>query len=267
MKQFIVNTRLGRALLLTRNRLEIIIDSIRLDQSTGTKINDELGRVLVTNLCLPNKIFVDAGAHLGSVTSAAIHNTPSIKTILIEPIPDKVKNLQRNFKKSEIINCALGDLECETIFYVNKKITAESSLIAPMKEQSKFLEIKVTVRKLDNIINNPRDIDLIKIDVEGSELSVLRGASSIINYNRPTILFESFKKKDDTIELIWKHLSDIKYSIIPPNKLAHNYPGMSLCSFSESHFHPRLSTNYFAVANERREEIRDRARKILNILV
>jgi len=42
---------------------------------------------------------------------------------------------------------------------------------------------------------------------------------------------------------------------------------MSLEAFNDGHLYPRRTTNYFAVARERREEVRDRARVVLGIRV
>ena len=52
------------------------------------------------------------------------------------------------------------------------------------------LKQNITCRKLDNLFKNKKNIQLIKIDVEGKELQVLLGAKNILFYNRPIILFE-----------------------------------------------------------------------------
>ena len=43
---------------------------------------------------------------------------------------------------------------------------------------------------LDNLVQPDRRIDFIKLDVEGHESGVLRGAKNLFQRDRPTILFE-----------------------------------------------------------------------------
>ena len=63
---------------------------------------------------------------------------------------------------------------------------------------------------------------------------------------------------------MWEFFANNKYEIFVPNRVAHNDPRLTMKGFSESHIYPRRTTNYFAVPIERRAEIRDLARKILN---
>ena len=67
---------------------------------------------------------------------------------------------------------------------------------------------------------------------------------------------------DNAKEALWQQLAGQSYAVLIPNRVAHNDPGLSQNGFVESHLYPRRTTNYFAIPNERRIEIRDRARKI-----
>jgi hypothetical protein len=58
----------------------------------------------------------------------------------------------------------------------------------PKSEEIK--EIKVQVRKLDDILSRAKKIDLIKIDVEGAEYDVLQGATNILKEDKPVLIFE-----------------------------------------------------------------------------
>jgi hypothetical protein len=48
----------------------------------------------------------------------------------------------------------------------------------------------VTVRRLDEIIPEDVSIEFIKIDVEGAEAAVLRGASNLLRSQQPVVVFE-----------------------------------------------------------------------------
>ena len=51
-------------------------------------------------------------------------------------------------------------------------------------------QIKVETKKLDDLITDDVQINFIKIDVEGGELDVLKGAKGVIKKNKPIIIFE-----------------------------------------------------------------------------
>ena len=96
---------------------------------------------------------------------------------------------------------------------------------------------------------------------------MLRGAEKLLVAARPTILFESGPEEvlGQGKEAMWRFLDERGYKLFAPNRLAHDAPPLTLDGFLDSHFYPRRTTNYFAVAEERRDEIRARARVILRI--
>jgi hypothetical protein len=70
-----------------------------------------------------------------------------------------------------------------------------------------------------------------------------------------------------TKDALWQWFADRDYAVVVPNRVAHDDPGLSRDGFVESHLYPRRTTDYFAVAKERRAEVRERARAILNVRV
>jgi hypothetical protein len=128
----------------------------------------------------------------------------------------------------------------------------------------------VPIKRLDDLVTS-NDIDVIKIDVEGAELGVLLGSPNILRNIRPTIMFESGPERDDglgyTKTALYQFLSSNEYAILIPNRVAHDDAGLTQDGFIESHLHPRRTTNYFAIPQELRVKIRDRARNVLRICV
>ena len=269
MKEMIVGTSVGSLAQTARNVVQLLRAAYRSPESIGTLANDQLATSLITGLCLPSKGFIDVGAHIGSVMSAVIRRDPSIKVYAFEPIKEKADSLRRRFPTVELHQCALGETDGEATFFVNMERSGYSSLGRPTISKG-VTEIKVPLRKLDTLISS-RDVDALKIDVEGAELGVLRGGGDLIARNRPLIMFESGPTSDDGLgyskESMWQWLAERNFEIVLPNRVAHNGPGLTLDGFIEAHFYPFRTLNYFAIPNERRIEIRDRARCLLKILI
>jgi FkbM family methyltransferase len=269
MKRIILGTSVGRLALSARESIDYAIVALTRPEAVGTVANDYLAGFLTCRLCKPAKTFVDVGAHIGSVVDRVSYYCSTSKIIAFEAIPEKVDHLRRKFSHVECHACALGDSEGEASFFVNDKKSGYSSLGKPSdSDKSKVIEIIVELKKLDSLISS-HEVDVIKIDVEGAELGVLRGGERLVAESRPTIVFESGPPSDNglgyTKESLWCWFADRDYAVLVPNRVAHNDPGLSQDGFVESHLYPRRTTNYFAVPNERRIEVRDRARDLLKI--
>ena len=208
-------------------------------------------------------------AHIGSIIAEVMRNCPAARIVAIEAIPAKIESLRRKFPAVAFHFLALGESEGETSIFVHTKQSGYSSLGRPADAAaSGIVELKVPLKCLDGLIA-AEGIDVIKIDVEGAELGVLRGSEQIVAKSRPSIMFESGPPAEDgleyTKEAIWQWFAERNYAVLVPNRVAHVDPGLSQAGFVESHLYPRRTTNYFAIATERRAEIRDRARAALGI--
>ncbi len=264
-KQLLLTTSLGNFFLNTKDKIGLIKSVFTSSESLGTKSNDILSTQLITQICQSNKVFIDIGAHIGSIISEVKKHDNSIKIIAVEPIPEKVANLKKYFPYVEIYEYALGDENTNITFYINKKYSGYSSVLKPNNTNNNNIEeITVSLKRLDDI-SQFENIDAIKIDVEGNELNVIKGAKDTINKNRPIIMFESALGEDKINEELFDIFSSLEYRIHLPNRLAHNDNGLSKSGFIDAHVYPRYSSNFFAVPSERRIEFRDKARKILQI--
>jgi FkbM family methyltransferase len=270
MKQQLLGSPFGRLALSVRDKFEIVRTACLEPEQVGALANDQLATRLGTTLCRPGLTFVDVGAHIGSFVAEVAHNDASIRIVAIEAVPDKAMHLQRKFPFAEVHACAVGEATGNAPFFVNLRAPGLSSLQKAAAGATDIAEITVPIRTLDGIVG-PAGIDVMKIDVEGAELGVLRGGAKILDTSRPTIMFESGPPADGALRESKQALHDLlsshDYATLVPNRVAHNDAGLTSDQFVESHVYPRRTTNYFAVARERRIEIRDRARRILGVAV
>lgn len=139
-------------------------------------------------------VFVDIGAHIGRFS--ALMAAGGSKVISLEASKYNFDQLERNIKfnqfqeKITAINIGCSDKNGEHIFYFGGLNEGANSLDKIEGAKSE----KIKVRKLDKIINDlcvkPENISLIKIDVEGAEMRVLKGAENILKGGSPTLLIE-----------------------------------------------------------------------------
>lgn len=112
---------------------------------------------------------------------------PSVKTILFEPDPREYAALKTKSKKETIVlNSALSDSIREVDFHLCKKQQVSSVYLPNFSFLNKFYDpkrfevvetIKIKADTLDSQLmkNNIKEIDFVKVDAQGYELSILQG--------------------------------------------------------------------------------------------
>jgi len=268
LKQLLIGTAAGRFAMHARETLTLWRTIRTSPGFAATLLSEQCAMRLLTMLCKPGATFVDVGSHYGSVIAAVMDRNASIKVIAIEAIPAKVQNLRRKFPQVQIHACAAGETDGEVEFFVDQQEPDCSTLGKPTGEhESHVLSIKVPMRRLDGLIP-AADVDVMKIDVIGAELGVVRGASDLIARCRPLIVFESGPATNDglgyTKQALWEWFTDHQYQIVVPSRVPHDAPPLTCDGFLESHFYPMRTINYCAIPSERRIEIRDRAREVVD---
>lgn len=141
---------------------------------------------------------IDVGGHVGYLTLLMARTVgPKGKVVTFEPMPETYQVLKENvslngLKNVKLEQAAVGESETigSLIFEANQQLTWTPSATAyGVRGESKSLSVPVT--SLDHYVGNtglhPR---LIKVDVEGAELDVLRGARRVLREDGPTVLVE-----------------------------------------------------------------------------
>jgi FkbM family methyltransferase len=169
--------------------LTCVSDLLELVPEYEQEVFDKLFKVL-----RPGSVFIDVGAHIGrySFPIAKLVGENGL-VIAIEPDPLAFKALLMGVRLNSLrnvlaLNIALGDSEGKAIL-CQKLVTATSSIVEFDKCQ-RFVE--VPLKRLDSVVEELRlkCVDAIKIDVEGAEIQVLKGA---VNTIEPSIAFTRFK--------------------------------------------------------------------------
>jgi FkbM family methyltransferase len=135
---------------------------------------------------------VDVGCHTGAILKEMLHFAPAGTHYAFEPIPELYRGLRSSFPGVKVFNLALSDAAGETSFQHVTSNPAYSGLRRRRYDRPAESVKEITVRtdRLDDVIPHGVPVHFIKIDVEGGELQVLRGALGTIRRNRPIVVFE-----------------------------------------------------------------------------
>lgn len=146
--------------------------------------------VLIASTVGPNELCVDVGANVGSVTRTITRVAPDIRHVLVEPLPDLAARLADEFPTCEVHAVALSDHEGSVDFTRNLDRPTRSGIDpGQTKAGQRTEQITVPITTLDALLAG-RNPCFVKIDVEGAELDVLRGASHTLEQARPLVVFE-----------------------------------------------------------------------------
>jgi FkbM family methyltransferase len=159
-------------------------------------------------------VFVDVGAHVGyySLLAAKLVGE-SGKVVAVEPNPPTIVRLEKDialnpFKNILVQKVACTDKETTLKFY---QASLENSGNSSMSQGNAKDGKEITVRgvPLDKIVEDLgiKRVDMVKIDVEGGEMSVLGGMTNIIATYHPKFAIDL---KDDLLKNMGSSLAAAK---------------------------------------------------------
>lgn len=187
---------------LHMNLKELIRESLiffHLDLTKNLKY-DRLTKSIMKKNIEPGNNCIDIGCHKGEILNLILKYSPQGNHYAFEPIPYLYKDLKTNFgSRVQVLPYALSDTNGTTNFQLVKNAPAYSGIKIRKYDiaDPEIEEIEVEMKRLDDIIPQDTAIDFMKIDVEGGEFSVLKGAKKTLIKNKPILLFECGKGASD----------------------------------------------------------------------
>ena len=161
---------------------------------------------------------VDIGANVGTFTVELQKN--SKRVICIEPLKENIHYLKYLIKKNvKIYNFALSNKDNSDYLYIPKINNNFNYALATLNYKNiiNFKDIKlvkIKIKKFDKLFfysNSKKNIDFIKIDVEGHELEVLKGMKKFLKNNKPIFLVEIEKKHNFNYNKVFKFFTERNY--------------------------------------------------------
>lgn len=140
----------------------------------------------------PDSNAIDVGAFVGELTRPMIVFAPRGRHWAVEPQPVFAHRLRTEFPGVTVLELALGDAEGTVDFTLALDDPAYSGFKVQLypRADEKTRTIRVRVARLDDVIPRDAPVAFVKIDVEGAELMVLRGARETLRRHRPVVVFE-----------------------------------------------------------------------------
>ncbi|MEQ1949064.1 MAG: FkbM family methyltransferase [Bryobacteraceae bacterium] len=198
---------------------------VRVEVQPGVNLlldpNDYLGRQVlisgswqsdvwksISDRLVPGAVYFDVGAHIGYDTlRGSVLVGQAGKVVAFEPNPNTLALLRDNVSASRAANVvvepfACGDKDGTLTLYdsTNSGNSGASSLsMANADQQSvgSLPSFMVRVRRIDDVAKELgiTRLDLMKVDVEGAEYMVLRGAEATLRRFHPKVVLEIIPKQ------------------------------------------------------------------------
>lgn len=188
------------------HQLDIIFDTAHSTQrfmysvlARGQTCDPPLCRALLEPL-QPGDTFLDIGSHVGYLSLLALQEVgPSGRVFAFEPNPETFRILTLNALINRAghlhaLNCALSDRSGTATFHVNETAEGMSSLHDGRDETRPdyrdLRPIQVMTATLDELdaLDLFDKVRVVKIDVEGFEMNVIRGGLGFFQRHRPEVV-------------------------------------------------------------------------------
>jgi FkbM family methyltransferase len=196
------------------------------------------------------RFVIDVGANVGQTLETFLSWWPSARCLSLEPLPDAFAELQGVVSKysgrAEAINCGVGSKPGKLGLNASKTQSTTSSFNKlnksaetaqahhGLRSTPSFLElgaednyeVEVSVAKLDDILTsfknksatwfNENGVDIFKIDTQGWELEVLRGATEVLKRTKVVLTewqFDDIYGQPPPLHELDKILSDAGFRL------------------------------------------------------
>jgi FkbM family methyltransferase len=158
------------------------------------RIYDYLTEEVIRAAVKPDSMCVDVGCNEGFILRMMSEHAPLGAHLAFEPIPRLYEQVKAHFASTpvRVYNLALAEAPGRSTFWH----VAASSGYSSLKPRSlpnprwETERLEVAVETLDRMVKPDEHVTLVKIDVEGAELQVMRGGRETLRRCRPLVVFE-----------------------------------------------------------------------------
>jgi FkbM family methyltransferase len=156
----------------------------------------------IRKLLKPHQAVIDVGANVGHILLLLCDIVPPSRLFAFEPTPISFRRLKENWllnnwPVNNLYEIAVGEVEAN--MYIDDSRNPQTT--NALHEHANAKDVSIKVIPLDSLFHlwHGLEIGLLKIDVEGFERAVFRGAVELLRKNPPRLLmFESLQGELDS---------------------------------------------------------------------
>jgi len=197
---------------------------------------------IIQALARPNAVYFDVGANIGLMALPVLQREPQCRVVSFEPSPNVLPFLRQTITECKdrdrwtLIPKAVSSKSGNVTFSISNQAESLFDGIQPTQRVATVGQVEVDMTTLDDTwreLSCP-SISHMKIDVEGGELDVLRGARECIRNERPTILLEwnteNLSAYESSPSLLIDFAQEMNFQILAVPTLAevHTAPQLAL---------------------------------------
>jgi FkbM family methyltransferase len=163
-------------------------------------------------------VFIDVGANVGTTMLDFLAVAPpAMRYLGFEPNPHCVAFLQGIIERNKLAPCSLSPVGLADSHAVAKlhllparPADSAATMLDSLRPQETFETIEIPIRRFDALRESlgVADIALVKIDVEGAELEVLRGMAESLAAEKPPVLCEVLHADAHVDEMVYRARTD-----------------------------------------------------------
>jgi FkbM family methyltransferase len=171
-------------------------------------------------------VIVDIGANIGyyALQEARLVGDKG-RVYAIEPVPENVELLKKNielnnYSNIEVFQLAVGAVNKTDYVYISNCRNTASMI----KTQASIDRASVQVTTLDKFLENKPSPNLIRMDVEGYEVEIVKGMTKLLEANKPLKLivelhplyYVTKEKRKDFLKALKESRFQVKWAIYEP---------------------------------------------------
>lgn len=154
----------------------------------------------------PGEVVLDCGANVGVFTRFAL-NAGARLVVAIEPAPDNLECLRRNFRNEIeqrrviLVPKGVWDREDTLELRVDPENQAADTFVIPL--QSATGSVRVPLTTIDHLVSELAldRVDFVKMDIEGAEVRALQGARETLQRFHPRMSLSVYHQDDHPVEV------------------------------------------------------------------
>lgn len=212
--------RSGQHVLTTIHGVKLLIDPVQ-DRGVEASLYEtgtyEKGTIHFMKTQLKSgDTFLDIGANIGLMTCIASQLVGATgKVIAVEANPNTVDILRYNRTLNacdnvEILPIGVSDFSGKAMIYENWSVNRGGASLINQSDQP---GVEIDIEKLDDLYDENTALHIVKIDVEGKEPEVIRGAINWFSKQRPIFIIEVSeqreKEKGATPEAVYRIIESL----------------------------------------------------------